>query len=737
MVPPLKYARGSKGLLMAFACALVALCCLVAPAQASPGQGSQETLTVGVPVDRCPVFYRDAETGEVVGIGADLMRVVAKEAGYDVSLKPMGEATLKDALDNEEYDVVMPFGSAVPSASGHPTVVTENLMQTPFTLVTEDGRKALSLDSLRVGMLRSLAAGAETVRQLYPGMEVVLYDDMPGCVDALRKGEVDALLHNSYVWSYVLQKPSYGDLTVQPSNMFSMDFRAGTRDTPTGREVVARLNDGIAKIDDTQRQAIVLDYTSRRLYRYDPFDYLYQYGLLALLGLLLIAAVIAFALMRSRALRREQEEEVRRLIEYDPLTGALSLSGFRDRVTSLLHAHPDNPYLISYNNIKNFKFINDSLGMEAGDELLRFWASKTREVLSDEEAICRIGGDHFAVLRRMEDDDQILRDEQDVLEPVRDYFIDCGGQSKVQICTGIYALTPEDYFHADVDHMLDLARVAERKVRDSRKDGYEFYNPNQWERGKRVADVVGHLSTALHNEEFKVWYQPQVDYRTGRIAGAEALCRWEHSKLGWLQPSEFIPILEEAGLIYEMDSFVWEVACKDLRRWNEQGKRRCVSVNLSRADIQTGRDIPRHFSGLIQAYGISVDQLRVEITETAYAEDPDLLIRTTLELRDLGFHVEMDDFGSGYSSLHMLKEVPVDRIKLDLRFLTREGDAERGHVIVSNMIRMVDELGMDLIVEGVETEEQADFLASRGCSEMQGYYFHRPMRVEEFESLIQ
>ena len=129
---------------------------------------------------------------------------------------------------------------------------------------------------------------------------------------------------------------------------------------------------------------------------------------------------------------------------------------------------------------------------------------------------------------------------------------------------------------------------------------------------------------------------------------------------------------------------------------------------------------------LTQAYGISVDQLRVEITETAYAEDPDLLIRTTLELRDLGFHVEMDDFGSGYSSLHMLKEVPVDRIKLDLRY-----------VIVSNMIRMVDELGMDLIVEGVETEEQADFLASRGCSEMQGYYFHRPMRVEEFESLIQ
>ena len=224
-------------------CLTIALSCFIMPALAAAGENEDSALTVGVPVDRCPVFYLDADTGEIVGIGVDLMRAVAENAGYDVSFIRVKEATLKEALDNEAYDVVMPFGSAVPSASGKPSIVTENLIQTPFTLVTKGNGDLPQLNDLHVGMLHSLAAGAETVQQLYPGMEITLYETMPECVKALRAGEVDALLHNSYVWSYVLQKPSYSDLKVQPGAMFSMDFRAGTLDTPQGREIIDRLND--------------------------------------------------------------------------------------------------------------------------------------------------------------------------------------------------------------------------------------------------------------------------------------------------------------------------------------------------------------------------------------------------------------------------------------------------------------------------------------------------------------
>ena len=176
--------------------------------------------------------------------------------------------------------------------------------------------------------------------------------------------------------------------------------------------------------------------------------------------------------------------------------------------------------------------------------------------------------------------------------------------------------------------------------------------------------------------------------------------------------------------------------CQDLRRWNEQGIRQSVSVNLSRCDVREGRDLAGHFQNLIRTYGLTPDQLRIEITETAYAENPDLLISTTETLRECGFKVEMDDFGSGYSSLNMLKEVPVNRIKLDLRFLTNKGDAEKARIIISHMIQMVRSLGMELIAEGVETVEQAGFLQSQGCTEMQGFLFYKPMTMHQFEKLF-
>ena len=708
---------------------LLALCCLLAGALA------EDSLIVGVPVDRCPVFYVDADTGESVGIGVDLMRAAAEAAGYRVTFRCITEETLKDALDSPAYDVLMPFGSAITSAAGRGSVVSENLTQTPFTLVTEGRRELPRLNALRVGMLRSLGGGAETVLQLFPGIQISMYDTMAESVKALRNKQVDALLHNSYVWSYVLQKPSYSNLSVQPSAMFSMDFRAGAIDTPENRVVIERLNGGIAQLTDTLRQAVVLDHTSRKLYRYTLSDYLYQYGALFVLGALLFIARGVIAVMRMRAIRQEHEAKLRHLIDHDALTGALSLDGFRKRVAALLREHPDVPYLLSYNNIKNFKYINDSLGMAAGDELLRFWVRRTMETLSDQETIGRVGGDHFAVLRRTGGETLLSQDETEVLNPVRNYFVDRGKEKRVQICSGVYVLEPEDYAQIDVDHMLDFARVAEKRVRDAHKEGYIFYNPEQWEKGKRVADVVSHLPEAIRSGELRVWYQPQVDFETGRVIGAEALCRWNHAKLGWLKPSEFIPTLEESGLIYELDCFVWDRVCQDLARWNASGRRLSVSVNLSRTDIQEERNIPGHFYDLIQKYGLTADQLHVEITETAFAEDPALLLRTTRLLREFGFQVEMDDFGSGYSSLHMLKAVPVDRIKLDLAFLNGEGDPDKGRVIVSYVIQMVRLLGMDLIAEGVESLAQAQFLKSRGCNEMQGFYFYKPMSVQDFEAV--
>ncbi|ETP72823.1 EAL domain-containing protein [Lachnospiraceae bacterium JC7] len=724
--------RSPKCFLTVFICAIMALGFI---SEALAADVKKEILRVGVPTDRCPVFYRDPETDEITGIGADLIYAAAENAGYEAEFVQIKEETLKEALDDEEYDIVMPFGSAISSGTGAASIVSENLIQTPFTLVTEGKHRLPPLNGLKVGMLKSLGGAAETVHQLFPGMEITLYADMAQCVHALHEGEVDALLHNSYVWSYVLQKPSYSYLTVQPSAMFSMDFRAGTLDDPKGREIIDRINRGIAGLADTQVQAIVLDHTSRRLYKYDFNDYLYEYGLVLGLTVLLIISLLIILVMKQRAIHLEQEEKMRYLMDHDALTGIWSLNGFRKRVKEILHSNPDTQYFLSYNNIKNFKFINDSFGMAAGDELLRFWADSSVRMLGENEAIGRIDCDHFVVLREIRGEEKLVEDKDKVLDPVRNYFVDRGKDQKVQICSGVYVLTPDDYEKTDVDRMLDFARVAEKRVRESGRNGFEFYNPKQWERGKRIADILTHFPVAIKSGEFKVWYQPQVDYGTGKIIGAEALGRWNHPKLGWISPTEFVPVLEESGYIFELDRFVWEEVCRNLKRWNEEGVKRSVSVNLSRRDILGDVDIIEHFHELIRKYELSPEQLRIEITESAYVEDSELLIQTTKKLESLGFMVEMDDFGSGYSSLHMLKEVPVDRIKLDFQFLHGKGNAEKSRIILRYVIRMIRSLGMKLIAEGVEDAEQADFLDSLGCKEMQGFCFYKPMPVEEFEKL--
>lgn len=697
---------------------------------------STEELVVGVPVDRCPIFYIDKDTNQVTGIGVDLMKIAAENAGYKAIFTVIKEETIKDALDNEAYDIIMPFGSAVKSTKGKETIVTENLFETPFTLVTNGNVNIPSLNELHVGMLKSLAGARDTVKNMYPGIEVTFYETMQDSVNALRDGKVDALMHNSYVWSYVLQKPAYEDLKVLPKEMFSMDFKAGTLNTEKGRKIVERLNEEIVKITDTQIWAITLDYTSRKLYQYDFFDYMNKFGIYILLIALLVLSLIIVAILIIRFILVEHKKKIKMLVDQDLLTGVLSLEGFRKKAEELITNNPDISYLLIYTNIKNFKYINDSLGKSSGDDLLCFLAKSVSSSLNDVEAIGRITADRFVILYQNLGSDKTFYDYDKKFEPVRNFFMESGKNNRVLMCYGIYVLTKEDYTDINIDRMIDYAHLAEKKLSENQNEGYEFYNHEQWERGKQISDILNNFPYAIKNGCIQVWYHPQVNYEKGIITGAEALSRWNHEKLGFLMPNSFISILEETGLIYDLDLYVWDKVCQDLKQWNDLGYHRAVSVNISRCDIKEDNDLSEIFSNLIKKYDLTTDQLRLEITESTFAEIPERLINTTNKLRNLGFQVEMDDFGSGYSSLNMLKEISVDRVKLDLRFLAATGDIEKSHIIISSIIKMLKRLKINVIAEGVETKEQADYLLNEGCSDMQGFYFYKAITHEEFSKLI-
>ncbi len=360
---------------------------------------STESLVIGVPTDRCPVFYVDGSTKEIVGIGADLMRYAAEKAGYDVTFKQLTEPTLKESLDNEEYDLIMPFGSAIQSAQGKASIVSEPLFLTPFTLVTVNNKELPDLNNIKVGMLRSLGGGAETVKQLYPGIEIIFYDTMADSVSGLTTGGVDALLHNSYVWSYVLQKPAYSNLSLQPQSMFSMDFRVGTLDTPKGRAIIERLNKGIVQIPETQKQAVVLDYTTRKLYKNNFFDFVYQNGFLisVVLIIFLIITVENNKLKKAEKIAEEASKAKSLFLanmSHEIRTPINTIMGMGEMITRETTDNKVKQYAYSINRSANslLSLVNDILDfskMEAGKLKLRSEPYHLSSLLTDVDVMIK------------------------------------------------------------------------------------------------------------------------------------------------------------------------------------------------------------------------------------------------------------------------------------------------------------------------------------------------------------
>ncbi len=243
------------------------------------------------------------------------------------------------------------------------------------------------------------------------------------------------------------------------------------------------------------------------------------------------------------------------------------------------------------------------------------------------------------------------------------------------------------------------------------------------------------MESALSNRQFEVWFQPQYNHASGALVGCEALVRWRHPQRGLIPPDDFIPVFEQNGFVYEVDKYVWEEACRSLRKWRDEGRNPLpVSVNISRFDIFIS-ELPDVLVGLVQKYELPIELLRLEITESAFSKFPDQITAIIKKLIAIGFTVEIDDFGSGYSSLNTLKNVPAQILKLDMKFLEGDGNSDRGGNILESIVRMAKWLGMSVIAEGVETKAQADFLMSIGCVYVQGYLYAKPMTAEDYEAL--
>ena len=410
----------------------------------------------------------------------------------------------------------------------------------------------------------------------------------------------------------------------------------------------------------------------------------------------------------------------------DAATGLLSKEAFFDEAAAYLgHSGARDVSIVCF-DVDHFKLFNDLHGLDCGDELLRYLGRALALRFSPDGAqpLARLAADTFALCATGVQPACIERNLIDISS-------ECPNGIDAIVRAGVYRI--EDPA-SPVSIMCDRAVIALRTVKGSYFDRVALYDPGMREALVLEREVVAGIESALREDRIELFLQPKCNIRTGKIVGAEALARWRHPERGIVAPGEFIPLIERNGLVRSLDLRVWEKTAAWIRGLIDEGVQPVpVSVNVSRADIYLV-DVAAELHALVERYGIDPSLIEVEITESAYSERPDRIVAAFDALAERGFTVLMDDFGSGYSSLNMLKDINVDVLKIDMRFLDR--DDRRSKDIMESVIRMARWLDLPVIAEGVETREQVNFLLDVGCSYAQGYYYARPMEAAAFEALL-
>lgn len=425
-----------------------------------------------------------------------------------------------------------------------------------------------------------------------------------------------------------------------------------------------------------------------------------------------------------------QRELLRYQAQYDSTTGIYNKDSFFTATQEWLRRQPDMERCLLRLDIDRFKLINELYGTARGDDVLQHLAGILRALAKPSETYARLANDVFCMCAaRPPEEMGTLIDEigRRLSSYALDYF-------QFVLSVGIVRIPKGE--SQPIHILCDRAAMAQRIVKGNFINRYAFFKEEMSRALAKEHHITSCMRQALEEKQFLIYLQPKFDMCRNVIIGAEALVRWKHPQDGMISPGDFIPLFERNGFILRLDEYIWELACKTLRRWLDDGKTALpVSVNVSRLHLNDPLFCEKLWK-LTQKYRLPAKLLELEITESAYTENHQSLYNAMDKLQEMGFSFSMDDFGSGYSSLNVLKDIPVDLVKIDLNFLrkARRGE-EAGRGILRGTVQLVQGMNLPIIAEGVETEEQAQFLMSVGCTCAQGYYYARPMPVEDFEKL--
>jgi diguanylate cyclase (GGDEF)-like protein len=434
----------------------------------------------------------------------------------------------------------------------------------------------------------------------------------------------------------------------------------------------------------------------------------------------------------TMAKRYEAELEAR--ARFDTLTGLANRALLHDRIDNAIDLAAGRPVWVAAIDLDHFKFVNDTLGHDAGDELLKAAAQRIGAAVGRTDTVARTGGDEFVlVLPGRESESDAAATVRAVLQALA-HPLSLEGQDLVLTGSAGLAAFPAD--GNDAATLIQHAEVAMYRSKELGRNMVQFYMPTMNARARERLALEGALRSALVHDEFELHYQPQVDLVTGAVVGLEALIRWRHPSMGMVRPDRFINLAEETGLIVPIGAWVLRTACRQSRAWQHAGLGAMrIAVNLSARQFAEP-NLVREIARVLDETGLSAACLEVEITESLVMGDVESAIRTMRELKQMGVQLSIDDFGTGYSSLSYLRRFPVDVLKIDRSFVRDIPFSEDDAALVAAIIELARGLRMRVIAEGVETEAQLDYLRRRGCDEVQGHVYAQAASGAEVERLL-
>lgn len=503
-----------------------------------------------------------------------------------------------------------------------------------------------------------------------------------------------------------------------------MEFRQGTID---GNELLELSEDYFTQANETVFSAD--RYSSAQIHMLSSICI----GMFA--TMLLVWGLLFLALSRKVTFLESENKQLSDLTHRDPLTGIYQYESFKEKAQLLLDNAGNKKYAVVYTDFTDFKYINDVFGYAYGDSILSRYGEILRTGLQEDEICGRVTADNFVLLLHYSDKEEVASRQRRADKQITEYMHSSPSSQSIATNCGICCL--EDVVEdLKIEGYLDRANFARKTVKNGSNHNYVFYNESIRRHLREEKNVEGQMHDALKNHEFLVYYQPKVELKTGRIGCSEALVRWQTSDGTIIPPDRFIPVFERNFMIHRLDQYVFEEVCRWLRHMLDEEKTALpVSVNVSRLQFYDP-DFVKRYVEIRDKYHIPPQLLEIEFTESIVFDNTGFLLAIVKSLKANGFSCSIDDFGKGYSSLSLLKELPVDVLKIDSYFFLESNDHSRDLDLVRSIIELVHKFNIRTVAEGIEVPEQVEYLKKFECDYVQGYVFYRPMPQAKYEALL-